>query len=93
VDAQLNLKRAAKALGSKRAEMATPADAERVTGYVLGGVSPLGGRKRLPTVIDASAREETSMFVSAGRRGLEIEIAPGDLARLAGASFADLCRA
>lgn len=85
---KLNLKLAAKALGAKRAEMGDPQRVERVTGYVLGGVSPLGQKKRLKTVVDASAEQLETMYVSAGRRGLEIEIAPAVLAELLQGRFA-----
>jgi Cys-tRNA(Pro)/Cys-tRNA(Cys) deacylase len=93
VSGQLDLKALATALGGKRATMADPAAAERTTGYVLGGISPLGQRKRLPTVIDQSALEHETVFCSAGRRGLEIEVAPADLVRLTGARTAPLGRA
>ena len=83
VDAQLDLR----ALG-KRAALADRAAAERATGYVLGGISPLGQRKRLPTLLDESALEFETIFVSAGRRGLEIELAPDDLVRLTDARVA-----
>jgi Cys-tRNA(Pro)/Cys-tRNA(Cys) deacylase len=79
VEAELDLK----ALG-KRAAMAKPADAERITGYVTGGISPLGQRRRLATVLDESALEHATIHVSAGRRGLEIELAPADLLTLTG---------
>lgn len=72
------------ALG-KRAALAKPAAAERVTGYVTGGISPLGQRRRLPTIVDRDATGFETVFVSAGRRGLELELAPGDLLRLTGA--------
>jgi len=83
VAAQLDLR----ALG-KRAALADRAAAERATGYVLGGISPLGQRKRLPTVVDDSALGHETIFVSAGRRGLELELAPGDLVTLTGARVA-----
>ena len=92
VDATLDLKAMADAIGAKRATMAEGAAAERATGYVLGGISPLGQRKALPTVIDVSARALPRVYVSAGRRGLEIALAPADLARLCGASFAPIAR-
>ena len=81
-----------KAVG-KRAAMADTARAEKVTGYVAGGISPLGQRKRLPTFLDATAREHATVFVSAGRRGLEIELAPDDLAALTSAAVKPLARA
>ena len=88
VDARLNLKAFAAAAGGKRADMANPADAERATGYVLGGISPLGQRRRLPTVLDQRALDHPTIYVSAGRRGLELALAPGDLVRLTGAIVA-----
>jgi Cys-tRNA(Pro)/Cys-tRNA(Cys) deacylase len=93
VSGSLDLKALAAAVGGKRAEMADPAMAERSSGYVRGGISPLGQRKRLRTVIDDSASLLDAMYVSAGRRGLEIELAPADLARLTGASFAAIAAA
>jgi Cys-tRNA(Pro)/Cys-tRNA(Cys) deacylase len=87
VSAQLDLR----ALG-KRAAMADRATAERATGYVLGGISPLGGRRRLPTLLDSSALGHETIHVSAGRRGLEIELAPQDLARLTGAEIKPIAR-
>ncbi|MDT3398787.1 Cys-tRNA(Pro) deacylase [Streptomyces sp. B1866] len=92
VAASLDLKALAAAAGGKRAELADPADAERATGYVRGGISPLGQRRRLPTVLDASACQHPTVYVSAGRRGLEAELAPADLAALTGAVTAPIAR-
>ncbi|HKI73088.1 MAG TPA: Cys-tRNA(Pro) deacylase [Pseudomonadales bacterium] len=92
VGAMLSMKAVAKALGGKRAKMADKADAERTTGYVLGGVSPLGQKKRLRTVIDSSAAQYPTIYVSAGRRGLDIELAAEDLRGLLRGSFAALCQ-
>jgi Cys-tRNA(Pro) deacylase len=92
VSSSLDLKALAAAAGGKRAAMADPAHAERVTGYVRGGISPLGQRKRLPTVVDSSASGFPTIYVSAGRRGLQIELAPADLVRLTGASTAGIAR-
>lgn len=86
----LDLKALAAAVGGKRAKMADVALAERAIGYVAGGISPLGQRKRLPTVLDSSAEHLETLFCSAGRRGLEVELAPGDLARLTGARVAPI---
>jgi Cys-tRNA(Pro)/Cys-tRNA(Cys) deacylase len=88
VEAQLDLR----ALGGKRSRMADPRDVERSTGYVLGGVSPLGQRRRLPTTVDESALEHETVFVSAGRRGLELELEPNDLVRLTNASVRAIAR-
>jgi Cys-tRNA(Pro)/Cys-tRNA(Cys) deacylase len=82
VTGSLDLKALAAAVGGKRATMADPAAAERATGYVRGGISPLGQRKRLPLVLDSSAEAFDTVYVSAGRRGLEVELAPADLLRL-----------
>lgn len=88
VSAMLGLKQLAKAAGAKRAAMADKTAVARSTGYVLGGVSPLGQKKRLPTFIDSSAADFPTIFVSAGRRGLDIELKPADLANLTGATLA-----
>jgi Cys-tRNA(Pro)/Cys-tRNA(Cys) deacylase len=90
VSATLDLKALAGAVGGKRARMADVAAAERATGYVAGGISPLGQRKRLMTVIDASAQRWETVFCSGGRRGLEIELGPADLVRLCGATVAPI---
>ncbi|MDQ2875541.1 MAG: Cys-tRNA(Pro) deacylase [Actinomycetota bacterium] len=88
----LDLKALAGAAGGKRARMADPAAAERATGYVTGGISPLGQRRALPAVLDATARDFDTILVSAGQRGLEIEIAPADLVRAAHAVVAPIGR-
>lgn len=92
VSASLNLKELARAAGSKKVAMAQPADVQRATGYVLGGVSPLGQKKRLRTYIDSSAQTQQTIFISAGKRGLEIELAPDDLCRLTSATFAAIAQ-
>ncbi|MEV6200026.1 Cys-tRNA(Pro) deacylase [Streptomyces sp. NPDC051771] len=92
VAGQLDLKALATAVGGKRAAMADPAAAERTTGYVRGGISPLGQRKRLRTVLDSSASGHTTICVSAGRRGLEVELSPADLAALTSAVLAPIGR-
>ncbi|MEU2260122.1 Cys-tRNA(Pro) deacylase [Streptomyces sp. NPDC019645] len=92
VAGQLDLKALATAVGGKRASMADPAAAERTTGYVRGGISPLGQRKRLRTVLDSSASAYPTICVSAGRRGLEVELSPTDLASLTHAVLAPIGR-
>jgi len=92
VSSMLSMKLMAKAYGGKKATMALKSDVERATGYVLGGVSPLGQKKRLRTFIDSSATQFTTVFVSAGKRGLEIELSPQDLQQLSKATFVELCQ-
>jgi Cys-tRNA(Pro)/Cys-tRNA(Cys) deacylase len=92
VDRRLDLKALAAALGCKRAELAEAGDAERATGYVVGGISPLGQRRRLPTVVDASAAGQERVYVSAGRRGLQLELSTADLLRLTAARTAPIAR-
>ncbi|MFW6092014.1 MAG: Cys-tRNA(Pro) deacylase [Actinomycetota bacterium] len=88
----LDLKAVASAHGGKRAGMAASAAAERATGYVVGGISPFGQRKRLPTIVDVTAMEHETVYVSAGKRGLDIELSPADLVRLTGAKTARIGR-
>lgn len=92
VSSKLDLKALAKALGAKRATMTDIPEAERATGYVAGGISPLGQKQRLAFAIDESALAFDTIFVSAGRRGLEIELSPADLVRLTRAVTAPLAR-
>jgi Cys-tRNA(Pro)/Cys-tRNA(Cys) deacylase len=92
VEGQLDLEALAAASGGKKAAMAQVTAAERATGYVAGGISPVGQRKRLPVVIDSSALRFGTVFCSAGRRGLEIELAPADLIKAAGATVAEISR-
>jgi len=87
---EVDLKALATAAGGKRANLADRTLAERTTGYVRGGISPLGQRKRLPTIIDASAETFETVFISAGRRGLQVELAPADLIRLTNAQLAPI---
>ena len=92
VSGTLDLKALAAAAGGRKAAMAEPADAERTTGYVLGGISPLGQKKALPTVVDDSALDFTTVMVSAGKRGLQVELPPADLVRLTRARTAPIGR-
>ena len=87
---KLSMKLIAKAAKAKKAAMAPAPIVERSTGYLLGGVSPLGQKKRLPTFIDNSAQSLPKMYISAGRRGLEIALAPNDLKQLTNATFSEL---
>jgi Cys-tRNA(Pro)/Cys-tRNA(Cys) deacylase len=92
VSGSLDLKALATALGGRKAVMADPADAERTTGYVLGGISPLGQKKALPTVVDESALGFATVLVSAGKRGLQVELPPAELVRLTRAEVAPIGR-
>lgn len=92
VATELDLKALAAAVGGRRAVMATPTEAERATGYVRGGISPIGGRRRLPIVVDRAAEAWDTIYVSAGRRGLQVELAPGDLVRVTRAAVAPIAR-
>ncbi len=92
VTGTLDLKALATAVGGKRALMADKAAAERATGYVVGGISPLGQKTSHPTVVDETVELFDTVFVSGGRRGLDVELAPADLVRLAGAVVADIAR-
>ena len=92
VSSLLSMKLIAKAAGAKKAAMADKSDVERSTGYVLGGVSPLGQKKTLKTIVDSSAKNYSTIYVSAGRRGLEIELSPNDLATLTNGEFAAICQ-
>jgi Cys-tRNA(Pro)/Cys-tRNA(Cys) deacylase len=92
VDKQLDLKAVAAALNGKKAAMADPAAAERITGYVVGGISPIGQKRPLPTVVDASATGHETVYVSGGRRGLDLGLSPADLIKLTSARTAPIAR-
>lgn len=87
---RLSMKALARAAGGKRAEMVAPPDAERLTGYVTGGISPFGQRRRLPVFVDSSVYRYETVYVSGGRRGVQIEVRPADLVELLNASTAEL---
>lgn len=90
VSSYLDLKLFAMAVGAKKSRMADKKEVERITGYLLGGVSPLGQKRRLPTIIDESALNQETIFISAGRRGLQVELSPKDLENLTGAKFSKI---
>jgi Cys-tRNA(Pro)/Cys-tRNA(Cys) deacylase len=89
-DREVSMKKLAAVLGAKSAEMMKPADAERITGYRVGGVSPFGQKRAVPTVLDADAAALPAAFVNAGQRGLQARLAPGDLVAVLGATVADV---
>ena len=91
-DEEVNMKKLAAALGGKSAHMMKPADAERLTGYKVGGISPLGQRRSVPTAIDELATLYDEIYLNGGQRGLQIRIGPDDLVRFLGARLADLVR-
>ena len=89
-DKEVSMKKLAAAAGGKAAQMMKPADAERITGYKVGGVSPFGQKRRSPTFLDAAALAHAEVFINAGQRGLQAEVAPADLASALGATVTDL---
>ena len=89
-DREVNMKKLASAVGGKSAQMMKPADAERATGYVVGGISPFGQKKQVPTVVDASALDQALVFVNGGQRGLQIRLSPKDLVTGLKARTADI---
>lgn len=89
-DRELSMKKAAAALGGKSAQMMKPADAERITGYHVGGISPFGQKKRVPVAIEAAAMAEALVYINGGQRGLQVRLAPGDAAASLGAVVASL---
>lgn len=92
VSGSLDLKALAAAAGGRRADLADPDSAQRLTGYVVGGISPIGQKRRLPTFLDGSAQELPTVYVSGGRRGLDVGLAPGDLLAVTGGSYAAIAR-
>ncbi len=92
VSGRLSPKKLARAAAGKHAALADPADAQRLTGYVVGGISPIGQRRPIPTYVDLTIAEHDTVYVSAGRRGLQLEIDPDDLLAVTGATLADLAR-
>lgn len=90
-DKDISLKRLAAAAGTKGASMLPPAEAERATGYHVGGISPFGQKKRVAVFIETAALAHPTVLVNGGRRGLQVELAPADLVRILGAKSADLC--
>ena len=90
VSSRLSLKALARAAGGKRAEMMPPPDAERLTGYVTGGISPFGQKRRLPAFVDATSKSHDTIYCSAGQRGLQVELDPADLVRLLSAAVVEL---
>lgn len=92
VDRTLDPKRLGAVLGGRRADLAEPAEAERFTGYVIGGISPIGGRRRLPAVLEESTLAHQTILVSAGRRGLQVELAPADLLAVIGGIAGPIAR-